>query len=210
MPSNKENRTLTDPCPKQQPGEPTPFKTGMRPNRRLSSTQGPPFSWLEGRPSHEIHMGLQRASAMPADLARLETACARLELVLPSDFLLFMQTAQMWGQFRSVNGGYFDIRKDPARCPISDGFLVPFISDQQYCHFYFLHIAPGRSNHEIVWADDLYLGALYATSEEFEREYRQEFDPSDIYLRDGDFENFMHCHLQDHEKWFESRDGNEL
>ncbi|MGN8084261.1 hypothetical protein [Variovorax sp. 22077] len=116
-------------------------------------------------------MGLQRASAMPSDLARLETACARLELVLPSDFLLFMQTAQMWGKFRSVNGGYFDIRKDPARCPISDGFLVPFISDQQYCHFYFLHIAPGRSNHEIVWADDLYLGALYATSEEFEREY---------------------------------------
>lgn len=180
------------------------FKSDMSQLERTPPPPGPPFAWLDPKPSHHHHMGQRRESQFPAALRKLQEACASLQLNLPSSFLLLMESPALWQRFRSMNDGFFEVKRPPVKCPLSDGYLVPFISDQQYCHFYFLHLARDRPDHEVVWADDLYYHALYTDAETFEKEYKDESDASDIYLCNRDFERFMYCHFEDHEKWFES------
>lgn len=180
------------------------FKTDMSQLGRKTPPPGQPFAWLKWKPSHDQHMGQRQGSVIPNDLRKLQESCTGLKLLLPSSFLLLMESPQLWTRFRSMNDGFFEVKKPPIRCPVSNGYLIPFISDQQYCHFYFLHLAPGRTEHEVVWADDHYHGALYADEKVFESDYRSQFDPTDIQLCNQDFERFMYCHLEDHEKFFES------
>ena len=160
------------------------------------------FEWLNHKPSHSNHMGLEGKEKINTDLALLESACAELEITLPVDFVTFMTSPNLWEKFRSTNAGFFDIGAKPVKCPVSDGYLIPFISDQQYCHFYFLHVVSGKKEYEIVWADDLYYGAIYATPEECESAYATEFNQSNIYLCNVNFANFMRCHYEEHETWF--------
>lgn len=161
-----------------------------------------PFEWVTQKSSHREHMGLECGDRMMGDIHRLEGACAELGIVLPAEFRTFMMTPEFWCKFRSVNGGFFDLRESPVKSPVGGGYLIPFISDQQYCHFHFLHVFSGSKNYDVLWADDLYKGAVYASQEVFEEDYKDEFDKDDIYLCDNSFEHFLWCHYQSNEKWF--------
>jgi len=162
---------------------------------------GIPYGWLDEVPSHEHHMGLERNDEMQEDLEKLERACAEQGLTLPGEFRAFMRSPDLWRKFRSVNAGFFDLRNVPVKCPIGEGHLIPFIADQQYCHYHFLHLMPGQVEYEIVWAEDL-KQALYASPKVFQENYQRNFDKYDIYLCDNNFEHFMRGHYEDNEKWF--------
>lgn len=178
------------------------FKTEYKQTATFDEPAGQPFRWLDGKPAHDHHMGLEREEFLQAELIRLEQECNALGLSLPPAFVLFMGNPTLHKSFRSINAGFFDLRKPPVKCPLSDGYLIPFISDQQYCHFYFLHLLPDSDEYDILWADDLYCGALYASPQDFESDYKDEFDPRELYLCNTDFERFLRCHFAEHEAWF--------
>ena len=147
-------------------------------------------------------MGLELQEQIIEDLKNLRIACESLDLLLPNEFIILMSSPEKWKYFRSTNDGFFDLRTNPIKSPISNGFLVPFISDSQYTHFYYLHLTPNRNSYEVVWSDDICYVAMTVSLEEFEEEYKEEFNQENIFLCDDDFEHFMFCHLQNHEKWF--------
>lgn len=182
----------------------SPFKTDVRQAGDPPLPKGPPFAWVEEWPAHEHHMGERKRSTLMADLRSLRASCFELQLELPQSFILFMSSPQLWAKFRSMNDGFFDLGRPPIKCPTTDGYLIPFISDQQYCHFYFLHLTPGRQKYEVVWADDAYTDALYAAPEVFARDYERDFDVSDIHLCSDDFEAFIWNHCNSHEEWLAS------
>lgn len=180
----------------------SPFKLDTWPTDHPPLPKGPPYFWLKESATQAHHMGAEREETLAADLQSLRASCSALQLELPQGFLLFMNSPSLWKKFRSVNGGFFDLRRQPVRCPTTHGYLIPFISDQQYCHFYLMHLTPGKRPYEIVWADATYTDALYATPELFAINHEHDFDASDIHLCNVDFEAFMWNHYHDHEKRF--------
>lgn len=180
------------------------FKTDMCQAGDPPLPKGPPFFWVEAWPAHQHHMGEKKGGTLTANLQSLHVSCSLLQLELPQGFVIFMRSPPLWTKFRSVNDGFFDLGRPPVKCPTTDGYLIPFISDQQYCHFYLLHLTPGRQEYEIVWADDAYTDALYADPEVFARDYARDFDASDIHLCSDDFEAFIWDHCNSHEEWLAS------
>jgi len=168
--------------------------------------KGKPFSWLNTKATYKCHMGLEREFEIFGDLENLEKSCLELSLCLPSEFTMLMKSPNLWSKFRSMNSGFFDIREKPIKCPTSSGFLIPFISDQQYCHYYYLHISPNTEGYLILWADASYGDAIYASPEDFERDYKEDFDKNNIYLINDDFERFMYGHYEKHEGWFKEHE----
>jgi len=141
---------------------------------------------------------------IPGDFERLKYRCCKLNLKLPESFVYFFENPALWGKFRSTNCGIFNISEKPINCPVSKGFLVPFISDSQYTHYHYLHLVPFDDSHQVIWTDDLYYLAIKASPGEFEKEYKNEFDEKEIYLLDNNFEHFLKCHYENHENWLKN------
>ena len=115
-----------------------------------------------------------------------------------------MENPRLHKHFRSINDGFFDLSNKPIKCPVGDGYLINIITDSQYCHFTYLYLEENSHAYSIVWADDLYDGAIRADIEEFENEYKDEFDKSEIYLLDNSFEHYMYHYYQLNEEHFSS------
>lgn len=170
-------------------------------NRSFSLFRPKMFGWLKSLKSHKCNMGEELGDSIVDQLAVLIVECERVGIELPPSFIKFFKTPIFWTKFRSTNSGFFDLREMPVKCPVSSGYLIPFITDQQCTHYHYLHLVPGEDKYQVVWTDDLYNEAIYATEEEFIEDYSDEFDEEDIYLLDDDFEHFLKCHHRIHEGW---------
>ncbi len=128
--------------------------------------------------------------------------CKKIGLCLPTSFRKFFKNEGYWAFFRSYNGGFFDFTKPPIKYPCSNGYLIRFICDSQYCHFYYLYLEKGSLDHKILWAEDDVDWGLYASKNELEQEAATEgeIDFSKVHLVDNDFEHFMWAHYKKHEK----------
>lgn len=170
-------------------------------NENVSLLQPKMFEWLKGLKNHHDNMGEELNDSLADQLSVLTVECEKIGVKLPPSFTIFFSSPELWRKFRSTNAGFFDLREKPAKSPITDGYLIPFITDQQYTHYHYLHIVPGEDEYQVVWTEDVYNGAIYATPDEFLEDYKEEFDKEDIYLLDNDFEHFLKCHYDIHESW---------
>ena len=169
------------------------FKKKKKKNRSYDELENKRnWAWLNNKPCFDYNMGSERQSRLLEDFEKVKNQCNSLGLILPNSFIDFFNTPTYWQKFLSSNDGFFYLDKSVIFCPYINGYLIPFIADSQHCHYYYLHLQANQKDYEIVWTEDIYLMALLATPEELETDFAEgEFDETDIYLIDNDFERFM-------------------
>ena len=172
------------------------FKENSKKNRSYDELENKRnWAWLNNKPCFDYNMGSERQSRLLEDFEKVKNQCNSLGLILPNSFIDFFNTPTYWQKFLSSNDGFFYLDKSVIFCPYINGYLIPFIADSQHCHYYYLHLQANQKDYEIVWTEDIYLMALLATPEELETDFAEgEFDETDIYLIDNDFERLVSVH----------------
>lgn len=61
-----------------------------------------PFVWLDDKPNHHCHLGIEWLENMELDLVNLSNSGKALQLNLPVKFIKFMSSPGLWKKFRSI------------------------------------------------------------------------------------------------------------
>mgnify|MGYP000173186020 CR=1 FL=1 len=161
------------------------FKGDYYINKKYEVEFNGTFSWLKGENTYSHHMGSEHILRLKDDLGLLINKCQDLGISLPESFVFLMSNQKLHQYFRSLNDNFFDLVDEPIKCTFSDGYLINIIADSQYCHFIYLYIEENSSDYKILWSEK-----FYGDMEDFE--YEVNFDESDLYLLDDNFEHFMY------------------
>ncbi|CAM3198226.1 hypothetical protein [Stackebrandtia soli] len=154
------------------------------------------LAWLAGQPAHEkwaIH-----GNALEQLPALLE-ACARDGLRLPTAFIRFMESSALQDRVRSSTACFIFLDAAPVPSAVG-GRLLRFLSDQQGCLYWYLHIVEDGEDHSVVCSTD-----LYGTEE-----YSEVDDPEEIRFCGESFESFLCRYWLENEIWFAAVDGTPL
>ncbi len=99
---------------------------------------------IDERPSH------QTSILNATHLTDMRTAATALQLTLPDSFITFLQSPTLQERVPSCTACYLDRGTRLIPCPLgSDGYLLRFLNDQQWCLFWYLYLTP-RGEHCVV------------------------------------------------------------
>jgi hypothetical protein len=153
------------------------------------------FGWLRDRPPLGGHVGEERSLKNEVSLPRLITDAAARGVELPSEFVAFFRSPELWQRLRSCTDCFLDLSPVCVASPLADGFLVRFLADSQGCVFWYLYQRPGSADHCVVASTDFY-GA--------EAEAWQDAppDPANLVFAEESFEAFLCRFWLENEIWF--------
>ncbi len=166
-----------------------------------------PFVWLKKCPALDSGMATDKEN----NLAKLQENCRLLNLKLPEAFIHFINSPELHEKIGAVAGEFVRLQDKPLYNPHTGGYMVCFITDNQYCWNIFLHLYPSCEEYTIVWTDDEYSYILETTPEErtndgCTKEYEQKIPEilKQIHLLDNDFEQYIYSR---HQEYLEYKDN---
>lgn len=153
------------------------------------------FDWLIRQPSRVDSIAREKPSENRKALAALLSDATKHGVVLPPEFLLFVDSPQLQGRIRSCTDCFLDLSPVFAPSPLADGFLLRFLADSQGCIFWYLYQLPGTSDHCVVASPDFY----GAESEQWDAEPP---DSKQIIFCEESFERLICRFWLENEIWY--------
>ena len=102
---------------------------------------GDDLAWLEREPE-KLEWSIEHTEGgppvRPLDLPQLEALAA--DTRLPPSLVRFAKHRDLQRRVRSATGCYLDLGDFAARTSAGDSVLVHFLSDQQWCRHWFIHV----------------------------------------------------------------------
>ena len=100
------------------------------------------FQWLKSQPAkvRSLTEGRYSDGGKP-DLNKLSTIVAPLGMDVPKPFTAFIQSTELHERIRSCTDCYLDVADHAVKTKgITDGYLIHFLSDSQWCGHWYIHI----------------------------------------------------------------------
>jgi hypothetical protein len=108
------------------------------------------FAWLASAPTHEHHVGKERAGENAQAYELLQEVSARMGLRLPDPFMRFMAESSLHQRVRSNTDCLLDLCREPIPAPIGGGHLIRFLADSQGCIFWYVYLTPDRVRRRVL------------------------------------------------------------
>jgi hypothetical protein len=114
------------------------------------------WNWLRASEPVKSSIANRRRRGNVRALRSLSDAVTRAGLSLPDSFTAFFSESILAERIRSATCCFLDLGDGGLAAPaFVPGFLVRFLTDQQYCLFWYLYLAPG-GDHAVVSSPDFY------------------------------------------------------
>ncbi len=179
----------------------TPF-TNVTDLKELPHSIEGTFEWINETPIHdEWTIGHENAAQLPSQLDRAITSADKYGITLPPEFVTFIRTPSWHRHIRSASGCYLDIADSVL--PLSDGFLLRFLNDQQGCAFWYIYTNSNGSEHCVVLSNE------YFDADEIDNDI-EDLKETDFHFCAISFEAFLSSFWIENEIMFAECDGTPL
>ena len=141
------------------------------------------FDWLRTAPDHKSSAGSGNEEPLRQLLSASPTG-------LPEAFITFFRSPVLGRKFRPGLGCYFDVDSESIAIRKGLGWLVRFVTEEQGCIFWNLHIHPDEVQHSVV------------ATRRFSGSDGSRPSPKDITTVAASFEEFIFRFWLENELWY--------
>ena len=164
---------------------------------------GDDFKWLEAESIKKggLDLGGDYDDDSKPELEKLSDLITQIDVQLPVAFTTFLKSMDLHKRIRSCTACYLEIADRPVRTlGTSKGFLIHFLSDQQWGVHWYLHVDYG-GNHCVVTSLRAY-GFSYPEDDVVCGKDEIELEHEDIYFCAPTFVEFIYRFWLENEIWY--------
>lgn len=158
------------------------------------------FDWLDSEPVYQGSISEERKTENIASFIELRKNIEHVRLKLPAAFIKFFETPALQQRIRSNTDCYLDLCSEPISSPISDGYLIRFLSDSQGCIFWYLYLTKDGLDHAVVSSE-----RFFGTKAEMWRD--DEPPPEEIVFCAESLELFLCRFWLENKIWFSDHEN---
>jgi hypothetical protein len=157
------------------------------------------FQWLKSQPAkvRSLTEGCYSDGSKP-DLTKLSAIVTPLSVNVPESFMTFIQSPDLHARIRSCTDCYLDVADYAVKTKeITDGYLIHFLSDSQWCVHWYIHL--NSSGQECVIAS---LNAYGFEFEDLRTKDETDLTREDVWFCAPTFIEFIYRFWLENEIWF--------